>query len=210
MSKTKLFTPLNLIVAGLLVIVIYQFGIFGTTFAAINLIDPQTNVTFSCNSTYQCYEKVGGQISGADKGPALICSNSKCVTQECNEGEEVTKSCTTGEKIVVSVCSDGKLEYPETQCPVPECTSDKNCVGTADMDCDGEIDPVFGQCVSHKCQYTSAPRCSNGTIFWNQYKWYIISGGLILLGIGGFILGTKIEHQSSRLLVPPYIKARNN
>ena len=190
MAKLKLFTPLNFIIAGIALIILFQFGFFGITLATINLVDPQTNATFSCNATYDCYQKVSGQIAGTGRGPALSCISGKCQVQECNEGEEITRTCPTGEKITISTCTDGKIEYADSLCPVPECSADRDCVSAADLDCDGELDPSFGKCSSHKCQYTPAPRCSEGQLFWNKYKWYIISGALALLGIGAFIFAS--------------------
>ena len=192
MVNKKIFTPTNLIITGLILIGLFQFGVFDITLSTVNLIDPQTNNTFVCNNTYSCYQQVSGQIAGTGRGPALACVSNKCVIQTCNEGEEVTKSCPDGSKITLSQCVDGQLEYPKVDCPVPECISSKECISTADSDCNGELDPVFGNCVSSKCQYTPSPRCSNGEIFWNQYKLYIIFGGIVLLGIGGFLFRGKI------------------
>ena len=192
MSKSKILTPTNFIIVGLVLIGLFQFGVFGVTLSAVNLIDPQTNTTFVCNNTYSCYQQVSGQIIGTERGPALACVNSNCIIQTCNEGEEVTKNCPDGSKITISQCTDGQIEYTNNDCPIPECLSNKECVSAADMDCDGELDPVFGNCLSSKCQYTPAPRCSDGKIFWNQYKLYIIFGGIILLGIGGFLFRGKI------------------
>lgn len=189
----KIITPLNFIIAGLILIMLSQFGIFNKIpLAAVDLTDPQTNATFSCNSTYSCYQQVSGQITGADRGPALACLNNKCVVQSCNEGEEITQSCPGGTHITVSRCTSGQIVYTNEICPLPECTSDKQCTSAADTNCDGQLDPVFNQCVSNKCQVASASRCTDSELFWNQYKWYIISGGLLLLGIGGLIFGSKI------------------
>lgn len=190
MAKTKILTPLNLIIVGLVLIALSQFDFFGFTLATVNLIDPQTNSTYNCNATYDCYQKVSGQITGTGRGPALMCVSGKCQIQECEEGEEVTKTCPTGEKITLSTCVEGKLEYSDALCPIPECSADRDCVSAADLDCDGKLNPSFGKCASFKCQYTPAPRCSDGELFWNKYKWYIISGALILSGIGAFIFAS--------------------
>lgn len=187
MAQTKIFTPLNLIIAGLALIVLFQFDFFGITLSTVNLIDPQTNVSYSCNATYDCYQKVNSQITGTQRGPALACISGKCAVQECTEGDEITQGCPTGGTITVSICEEGKIVYANELCPVPECSSNPDCVSASDMDCDGKLDPVFGQCISNKCQYTPTPRCSEVQLFWNQYKWYIISAALVLLGIGAFI-----------------------
>lgn len=192
MISKKLLTPTNFIITGLILIGLFQFGVFDITLSTVNLIDPQTNNTFVCNNTYECYTKVSGQITGTERGPALACVSSKCVIQTCSEGEEVTKTCQDGTKITLSQCVDGQLEYPKEDCPVPECTSSQSCISAADTDCDEKLNPVFGTCTNFKCQYTPTPRCSQTEIIWNQYKWLIIFGGIVLLGIGGFLFRGKI------------------
>lgn len=187
MSKTKLFTPLNLIIAGLALIVLFQFDFFGITLSTVNLVDPQTNVSYSCNATYDCYQKVSGQITGTQRGPALACISGRCAVQECEDGEEITRSCQAGGTITVSRCEEGKIVYPDEQCPIPECLKDTQCISAADTTCSGKLSPVFGQCVNTKCQYIPTPRCSDVQLFFNKYKIYIISSILVLLGIGAFI-----------------------
>lgn len=205
----KLFTPLNLIIVGVTILALLQFGIINLPFSTVNLTDPATNQTYTCISTYDCYQKVGSQLGGTDRAPALACkitstasntSNSSnttgiCIVQNCAEGETVTRTCPGGEIITISRCTNGQIDYMNDMCQPLECTignQSKQCISTADVDCDSQLDPLFGQCVSSKCQYAAAPRCADGELFWNKYKWYIISGGLILLGLGAFIFKGRI------------------
>lgn len=188
MAKFKLLTPVNLILAGLILIVITQFG-STQTLSAVDLTDPATNKTYSCQTTFECYQKIQGQIS--DRGPALACTEGKCVVQNCVEGEETTKICPDGTKIVLKNCIAGEWEFTNNVCLI-ECTSNSQCISAADTDCDGELDPSFGQCVSNTCQFQTAPRCSETELFWNKYKWYLIAGTILILGLGGFMFKEKL------------------
>lgn len=186
----KIFTPVNFILVGIAILIFAQLNLFQvSTLSAVDLIDPQTNESFNCVEVFECYTKVSGQIS--ERGPALACVEGKCAIQNCNEGEETTTTCPDGKKIVLKNCVKGEWEFTNNFCVV-QCTQNSQCWSANDQDCNGDLDPVPGTCVNNMCQFQSAPRCTQTQIYWNQYKWYLIAGIILVLGISGFIFKEQI------------------
>ena len=188
MAKFKLLTPANLILLGLSILTLATLGSNRTLFA-VNLIDPNTSKTFTCSSTFECYTKVASQIN--TQGPALACIDGKCAIQNCNEGEETTSTCPDGKKIVLRNCINGKWESRNNFCVV-ECTGDSTCLSTYDNDCDGKPNPIQGNCVSSKCVFPTMTSCSKEELIWNQWRWQIIAGAMLFIGVGGFIFKEQI------------------
>jgi len=178
--------PTYLIILGLVILALVNSGatknFFGST---INLEDPTTNTTYTCDTLIDCYNQTFSQITSG-LTPALSCVANKCVLAECIEGNKESKTCWDGKTIVLRECVEGSWsKYTTAECARTPCTNNNECVKSVDTDCDGELEAQTGTCSNNKCSYDATKACTKNQITFNQYKIYIISIALMLLGIGG-------------------------
>lgn len=186
MASNIKFQPWYLIAIGIVLFFIFKQGIL-PGFAVTSLIDPSTNTTYTCNSTLECYQKIN--ITGTEPAPGLACNSGICIFAECSEGSKRQATCPDGTKVAIASCEEGTWDFASSlNCPRQECLTDDHCIYIIDTNCDSIEEGVKGTCGSDfKCVQPSFDQCTEMQLFWGQYKLYIISGVLILLGAGGMI-----------------------
>ena len=187
------FKPWHFIIIGVAIFMIFQMKLLPFLGAAYDLTDPATNTTYTCESTLDCYTHI--TITGTEAGPALACTGGLCSFAECIDGDDESISCPGGKSVTVREFNAGVWEpVSGAMCPATECSKNSDCIMSADTDCDKELETVTTTCDStFKCTQPAGSRCSPTEEFFGQYKWYVISGALVLIGIVGFIYSPQIR-----------------
>lgn len=207
----------HLIIALAGVFILFKTGIIDLQkMATLSVINPETNETYSCNTTIDCYDQILSSFSGTL--PAITCQDGVCVETACLAGGEnnacitnsvccshicgasgycldcsadLKQTCWDQTEITVKTCTGGLYVATNSTCPAYECYSDGDCSYKSDENCDGTLESVDGQCILHKCTEPRTKRCTQAELIFGKYKIFIIAGGALLVGLIAYALGRK-------------------